>query len=455
MKRPFLTFATGLLGAALLSGCQSTPGGSTPPPVNGNRQAATTLSATQTLSGNITVSVPRAITPGIGKGELRVAGMSTRSARIDVAQLPAGLSLTPSALVLLSSGEISLPFTYTGTASSGDVAVLNVTADGKTSRVEVPVMNFGTLPIAAPGLSSQYHAASLRFTSDGKALLSSTLSGNATERLNLVQFDPASASFSLLPFGITQSAEAITSHTQTPDGKLWVTVRGMTARGSYLVSRDQGGAPQVYWADAAGDTLNNLGYTPDGKLWFTQNSKDSIKSLTPATAAVSSYPVTEQADSLVVAPSGKLYYAAFYARPAIVELDPASGHTRSFDVGEANRSLPVGLKVAPDGSVWFVEARTGTVWKLDPASGTQTQFPLPSQARPSEITFGAGGQVWVSDPTNGVLYTTFTTTGGNKTVYGLSAVAQASGAPDGPSALNTAPDGKIWYVAAGQVVRQQ
>lgn len=448
MKRS-LTLAATMLGLALLSGCQSNQGPTPPPTGNSN-----TISATQPLGGSLTVSVPRAITPNIGSGELRVAGLTSRSAKLEVAQAPSSLSISAGAAVALNTGELSLPFTYTGTAKNGDVVRLTVTADGKTGNVEVPVMNFGTLPISAAGLSAQYHAASLRFTASGQALFASTLSGNAVERLNLVQFDPSSSAFSLVPFGISNSAEAITSQTQTPDGKLWVTVRGMTAKGSYLVSRDSGGSTQTYWADAAGDTINNLSRLSNGQLWFTQSTKDAIKSLNPASGTVTPYAVSEQADSLIAAPDGKLYYAAFYARPAIVQLDPATGSSKSFDVGEANRSLPIGLKAAPDGSIWFIEARGGTVWKLDQTTGTQTQFPLPQGARPSEITFGPDGQVWVSDATNALLYTTFTTSNGQKTVYGLNAQT-ASGTPDGPNALATAPDGKIWYVAAGQLVRQQ
>lgn len=446
MRSTFSLLGVALSAGLLLASCNAP---STPKPDNGGGDDG---GITQPVTGTITATVYRAVTLGAGsnsQAEIRIGGSTTKTATATVTSAPAGLSVTPDKSAPLPSGEISIPLTVTGQAKSGDIIKVEVKVAGNTASVEVPVLAFKTISIAATGLSSPYSAASLRFQPDGSLLLASGLGGSSTDRGSLVKYDPSQGAFSLIPMNLKYPSEAITSQTTAPDGTLWVTVRGITAKGSYLVSRDPSGNTQNYFPDAAGDNLFNLASTADGRIWFTQYTRAAIKALTPSTGNVQSYPVTEQADSLIRGADGKLYYSSFYARPAIVQLDPATGSSKSFNVGDANRSLPVALTAASDGSIWFIEARSGTVWKLDPATGAQTQFALPSGARPTEIALTGGGKVWVSDATNGVLYTTFVTSSGKS-------VMTAYRSPAGnPSALQAGPDGKVWYVAAGQLVTEQ
>lgn len=451
MKRTSSLLGAVLSAALLLASCDTTPktGGGTD---NGGN---TNPGGTTPIGNGITATVYRAVTLGTGfsgDAEVRISGTTSRTATASVQSAPAGLTVTVGSVAALSSGDLSLPITVTGTVQSSDVIKLTVTVDSSSASLEIPVKSFKSVPIAATGLSSPYSVASLRFQPGGTVLLSGGIGGNSVDRGNLVKFDPNSGAFSLIPMGLKYGSEAITSQTTAPDGTIWATVRGITAKGGYLVSRDASGTIQTYYPDAAGDNISNLTTTADGRIWFTQYTRAAVKALTPSTGSVQSYPVTEQADSLIRGADGKLYYAAFYARPAIVQLDPATGQSKSFDVGQAGRSLPISLTAASDGSIWFIEARSGAVLQLDPLKSTQTQFPLPTGARPNEIAITPSGQVWVSDTTvaNPALYTTFTTSAGKSVLVGYRTPTGST-----PNALQVGPDGKLWYVAGGQLVTEQ
>ncbi|WP_291426564.1 hypothetical protein [Deinococcus sp.] len=451
----YLTLAGALLsGILLLAACGPT----------GTTSDGTTVDSGVAIkppsASGLTTTVRRALTLGTGDNSvlLDIFGVVSATATVNVVSGPAGLTATVGTLSNPSSAETLVKLNIVpGSARAGDLVTFGVTLNGKTATVQVPVMAFTTEAISAAGLSSRYQAGTMRTQPDGTLLLSSSLSGSVTERHSLVKYDPATHTFSVIAFPITLPGEAITSQTTMPDGTIWVSVRGLSAEGSYLIVRRPDSTFKTYLVGAPNDTVNNLTTTSDGRIWFTQNKAASVKALTPATGSVEAFAVTEKADSLVRGTDGKLYYAAFYARPAIVQLDPASGQSKSFNVGDAGVSLPLALTAASDGSIWFTESRTGSVWHLNPSTGTQTPFTLPSGVRPTELTFDSAQNLWVSDATNALLYTAFSTDGskGKETnVTGFGAVTN-NGTPAGPSALTTGPDGKIWYVAAGQLVHQQ
>ncbi len=452
-----LTLAGALLsGILLLAACGST--GTTSDGTTGGNTGGVT--ATPPATSGLTTTVRRGLTLGTGDSSvlLDIFGVVSTAATVNVVSGPAGLTATVGTLSNPSSAETLVQLNIApGSARAGDLVTFSITLNGKTTTVQVPVMAFSTEAISAAGLSSRYQAGTMRTQPDGTLLLSSSLSGSVTERHSLVKYDPASHTFSVIAFPITLTGEAITSQTTTPDGTVWVSVRGLSADGSYLISRKPDGTFKSYLVGAPNDTVNNLTTTSDGRIWFTQNKVASVKALTPATGSVQPFAVTEKADSLIRGTDGKLYYAAFYARPAIVQIDPASGQSKTFNVGDAGVSLPTALTAASDGSIWFTESRTGSVWQLNPSTGTQTAFTLPGGARPTELAFDSAQKLWVSDATNALLYTTFSTGSGKSSVTsvaGFGAVTD-NGTPAGPSALTTGPDGKIWYVAAGQLVHQQ
>jgi len=99
--------------------------------------------------------------------------------------------------------------------------------------------------------------------------------------------------------------------------------------------------------------------------------------------------------------------------------------------------------VAPDGGVWYTANFTARLGRLDPATGSIKEFPLPSEARDPHTPLFHRGKVW------------FTVQGSN--LYGV--LDPASGAAKiypvptpraRPYGLVAAPDGMIWMALFGR-----
>lgn len=437
-----------LCSGLLLASCNSAPGtggGSTGMGNDGQRTGNTATTGTPGMvSRTVTLGLP-----GNPSAEVLVPGTLASRVTAQLESAPAGLTVTVGTPTQLNTGDVSIPVSYAGDAPADSVVKVKLTVAGRSSSAELPVIKFSSRPIQAGGLNGTYSAASMEFLPDGRALLTSTQSGDVTARHGLVEVDATGSTFTLLNLPvITQFGDAITSQATAPDGTTWMTVRGMTTEGSYLLSRDPAGNVNKYLVGATGDNVNSATLAA-GQVWFTQYTHAALKALTPEGSSVQSYLVPEKADSLVRGADGNLYYASLYARPALAQFNPASGRTRLFNVGEANRSLPTSLRGAPDGSVWFLESVNSAVWRLDPVSGQQTQLALPAGATPDSLALGPSGQVWVSDATNARLYTSLRLPSGSSALVGVNTPQ------GGAHALTISPAGKAWFEAGGNLYVQQ
>lgn len=441
MRSPLLSLILG--SGLLLASCNSAPG------TGGN---GTTNNGQRTGDAGVQAMVSRTVTLGLpdnSGAELLVPGTLVSRVTAQLESAPEGLTVTLGRPTQLNTGDVSIPVSYSGDARPDSAVKVKLTVAGRSSSAELPVVKFSSRPIQASGLKGTYSAASMQFLPDGRALLTSTQDGDVTARHGLVQVNATGSAFTLLSLPvITQFGDAITSQATASDGTTWMTVRGMTTEGSYLLSRDPAGSVNKYLVGAAGDNVNNATLVA-GQVWFTQYTRAALKALTPANRTVQSYSVPEKADSLVRGTDGNLYYASFYGRPALGQFNPASGNTRLFNVGETNRSLPTSLRAAPDGSVWFLESVNSGVWRLDPASGQQTQLALPAGATPDSLALAPSGQVWVSDASNARLYTSLRRPDGSSALVGISTPQ------GGAHALTISPTGKAWFEADGSLYVQQ
>lgn len=58
---------------------------------------------------------------------------------------------------------------------------------------------------------------------------------------------------------------------------------------------------------------------------------------------------------------------------------------------------------APDGSIWWVGQWADILGRLDPKTGTMTEFALPAGAKPHSVTIGPHGRPWYTGNGNGTL----------------------------------------------------
>lgn len=436
-RAPALLFAPLLAAGLLLASC----GGPTAPVVPGEAANTTPVAASLKVVPDHALALMGGAEAG---ATLRVSSTGTVTVKVD--RVPAGLTVTVDT-ARLDGLETLIPLRLQGRPSGGGAASITVTvvSAGKSATLTLPVLAFAVHPILV-GAGDPYEASGMRFEADGSVLLRAPVSAGEEGRHQLVRFDPAQNSFSLLDFGLS-GLETITSHAVAPGGRVWVTARSAMSDGSVLISRDSAGNVRRYGVGATADTINGATATAD-RVWFTQYTRDRVAALDPLSGKVTSYAVEENAEDLTLGAGGQLYYTRFYADPAVVGLDPATGKTTVFRVGIPGKSLPDALTNAPDGTLWWIEARTGTVWNLNPVTGQQTQLTLPEGARPTELAVAPDGTLWVGDPTQGRLYRARKGEASTLTVP----VLTQNGKATGPHALAVGADGRVWYEAAGQLV---
>ncbi|ANE42848.1 Vgb family protein [Deinococcus puniceus] len=440
-RTPAALFAPLLAAALLLASC-----GGPPAPVVTGGQGGGTNTAPPVASLKASADQALALIGSADAGAtVRVA--STGAVTVTVDRAPAGLTVTAEP-ARLDGTDTLIPLRVQGsmTNTATKAVTVTVTSAGKSATLTLPVLTFAVQPIVV-GAGSPYEASGMNFEAGGSVLLRAPASANEQGRHHLVRFDPAQNSFTLLGFGLG-GFETITSHAVAPDSRVWVTVRSALSDGSVLVSRDRAGQIKRHAVGATADTINSATPTAD-RVWFTQYTRDRVAALNPASGEVTSYAVEENAEDLTLGAGGHLYYTRFYADPAVIGLDPDTGKTTVFKVGIPGKSLPDALTAAPDGTLWFIEARTGTVWNLHPSTGQQTPLALPVGARPTELAVAPDGTLWVGDPTHSRLYRAQS---GDTSTLTVPVLTQ-NGKSNGPHALAVGPDGSVWYEAAGQLVR--
>jgi len=278
-------------------------------------------------------------------------------------------------------------------------------------------------------------------------LLSAPVNAPLEQRSRLLRLNPATGTVTALPLGLAET-EGVTSQLCGADGTPWMTVRSDGAQGSVIAHLNAAGKLERFAVGAVQDTLNNLTRTADGRLWFVQYKRDRLGEFDPRTGAVTTHDVAENAENLHVGQDGALYYSQFYANPAVVRYDPASGGSAVMAVGASGKSLPR-ASVQVGGSVWYADAWTQTVSRMDLQTRQVSVVTLPTGAVPGEMVAAPDGTVWVADAARHVLYRFAAGQADAVTVPLL------GGSTDGPRALGVDGTGRLWYESAGQMVGQQ
>ncbi|WP_291430901.1 hypothetical protein [Deinococcus sp.] len=421
-----------LLAASLLASCGGTArpaGGSGTPGAGGN-----------VTPGALVVSVEDAAVVGAfaHSGSLRVRGVSPAGVGAALAAGQPGTQLSVGTPVA-SGGDTLLPVTLGGVAlASGGSAQLTVTAGTQRQAVTVTVLGSAAHSIPA---GTPYLASAAR-TQGQQVLLRAPASADEASRHSLIRFDAADATFAPLAFPVT-GFETITSHAVS-GADAWVAVRGVSAEGSFLLRRGADGRTQRFMAGTV-ETLNNLLVLPDGRVAFTAYGQPQVLLLDPVGGALSRLPTDGPPDSAALGPDGLLYFTRRGDAPAVVQVELLGGQSRAFPVGTPGVSVPVSLNAAPDGTLWFTESRTGSLWNLDPVSGKQRSVTLPTGARAGEVAVAPDGTVWAADTERGDLLRAGP---GDIRAVTINLPAVPGG---GPRALSAAPGGTLWFETGGQL----
>jgi streptogramin lyase len=184
---------------------------------------------------------------------------------------------------------------------------------------------------------------------------------------------------------------------------------------------------------------------PDGNMWWTAPQAGAIVKVSSAGTLLNTYYAGTGCHpaGITVGPDKNLWVACFYSDVILqVKVD---GTITQFPlpVTAASRAAgghqPAFLTSGPDGYLWFTESNLGYISKLNVATGSLWEYPIPSGAAsvPRAIAVGQDGNVW------------FTEYGGNKigqvTTSGSFTQYSVPTAGSGPLGLAVARDGNLYF----------
>ena len=201
---------------------------------------------------------------------------------------------------------------------------------------------------------------------------------------------------------------------------------------------------------------------PDGNMWFTKGSANQIGRITvPRThgrfrgrggGAIHEITVptpNSEPSDIVAGPDGAIWFTEFRASQ-IGRLDLATGTITEFPIPNTDLFFdiftqtfttstgPRGITVGPDGNLWFAQFNASRIGRITP-EGMITEFPLPApMSRPVGIALGLDGALWFAEYI------------GNK----IGRIDPATGAiteidvptpNSGANFIEVGPDGALWF----------
>ena len=173
----------------------------------------------------------------------------------------------------------------------------------------------------------------------------------------------------------------------------------------------------------------------DGNNWFTLSNSNEVAAINPRGRI--GYFVTPSLSNpafITLGPDGNMWFGEG-STGAIASVTPAGVITEhqfsAFGVS-------VGITAGSDGNIWFTDQTDSAVWRYAIATGTFTEFRLPTpNSFPGDITAAADGNMWFTEQAVNQ-FGRITPAGEITEFTGVSS----------PSSIAAGPDGNIWISSA-------
>ncbi len=179
-----------------------------------------------------------------------------------------------------------------------------------------------------------------------------------------------------------------------PDGRLWMTL----AQSAAILAITTGGTATIYHLPNPVSYPLNIVTGPDGRLWFTERDASAIGAITTS-GELTEYPLPQQGLQpwgICVGPDGRLWFA---------EVGSANLGAISTDGAVTQYPLPTvgtttGIASGPDGRLWFTRNGSDELGALNPATGVETDYPLPPHetfVQPNYLAMSSDGTLWATE----------------------------------------------------------
>jgi virginiamycin B lyase len=139
---------------------------------------------------------------------------------------------------------------------------------------------------------------------------------------------------------------------------------------------------------------------PDGSIWvalFGTNKLGKIDAESGALREITLPPSAARPRRLVVDESGMVWYSDF-ARGYLGSYNPKTGAFKEWLSPGGASSAPYGIAIAPDGRIFYDEARLGTIVAFDRKSGQMEtiKIPTPGSIVRNMSVDSARGRIWLA-----------------------------------------------------------
>lgn len=158
----------------------------------------------------------------------------------------------------------------------------------------------------------------------------------------------------------------------------------------------------AYAIPTTGSEPTNIIALGPGQVWYTLQATSAIGKLVVAgngQTTFNQYPTpTANSAPYDLVYDGQYIWFTELQGNRIGRLNPGNGAVVEYPIPTAN-SEPMGIAVAPDGTVWFVERAGNKIARFKPATSTFDEFAYPTAgALPEDVGLSQNDSIWFTAP---------------------------------------------------------
>ncbi|MBV8637506.1 MAG: hypothetical protein JO322_05430 [Candidatus Eremiobacteraeota bacterium] len=397
---------------------------------------ALTLSTTLVTQPGTVVTVTYDSSKQLAQAQIVAADNGMQSATLNAAPL----NVNPSS-VLLYDTAASSPVTLSEAGFTGSYAVNVANASDASVSVNAGPLNSGSA-VASIIPKVRFDVTSLQIGD-----------GNLTENIPLT-IAPQAGTYST--YGTAHAIQPAFSFIKSTDGTFWTT-DGNT--GSIVQFNPANGTFTPHVVDSTLAGPSSIALDGSGNVWYTDGTQIGewvAASSTVRTFSSGFLSSPTRLTSIIAGPSGTMWFYDMGQNNAISSGHPtwfgsintSTGFIQEYPTGNDALSIPMGMMLAPDNSIWFGDAYNSALGHINTSSGAITETPIgtpnaPQQA-PMQFAATPDGKIWMAcygsssgtstlasiDPNNNDAITYYT-----------------QGLPSGGFmyAMTLASDGNVWF----------
>ncbi len=187
-----------------------------------------------------------------------------------------------------------------------------------------------------------------------------------------------------------------------PDGDIIVT--GMFTHQLYVLNAATGEfTTEVIPVESANPRA--VDHDASGAWWVLLGAPQRMARFDPASSDWQSWELGMYPHSIAVDGAGRLWYNGHFTKePELIGyLDPETGTTETFEVptepmADGGSTIPYGLRVAPDGTIWATQLIGGQLIRFSPGDESFKLYRLPTSfSGPRRPDVGPDGIVWIPE----------------------------------------------------------